>query len=226
MCLRPQRGAFSGYTRQTVASKNRCFTVRRVLCRSYWQAQYLRFASRSMTEGERGRFLCKNLGRRSISKGNMATPQLKGAVFQKETWPPHSLKPTTAEAVRWPRLFVKYLPRAKLWGGHVCLSKTAPLRCVVAMLASELLRLPACKLSRLSCEVAIFVCQVPQVSGFKLWGGHVCLQYLPQVEMCGCLLLKCCACQGFKLWCGHVCFWNIVPATALLAAKALRLPWA
>ena len=32
----------------------------------------------------------------------------------------------------------------------------------------ELLRLPACKLSRLSCEVAMFVCQVPQVSGFKL----------------------------------------------------------
>ena len=39
-----------------------------------------------ITEGERvvppvvalhGRFLCTNLGRRSISKGNMATPQLK-----------------------------------------------------------------------------------------------------------------------------------------------------
>ena len=61
-----------------------------------------------ITEGERvvppvvalhGRFLCTNLGRRSISK---------------ETWPLHSLKPATAEAVRWPRLFVKYLPRAKL----------------------------------------------------------------------------------------------------------------
>ena len=61
-----------------------------------------------ITEGERvvppvvalhGRFLCTNLRRRSISK---------------ETWPPHSLKPATAEAVRWPRLFVKYLPRAKL----------------------------------------------------------------------------------------------------------------
>ena len=68
----------------------------------------------------------------------------------------------------------------------------------------------------------MFVCQVPQLSGFKLWGGHVCLQYLPQVEMCGCLLLKCCACHRFKLWCGHVCFWNIVPATGLLAAKVLR----
>ena len=90
----------------------------------------------------------------------------------------------------------------------------------------------------LSCEVAMFVCQVPQLSGFKLWGGHVCLQYLLQVEMCGCLLLKCCACHGFKLWCGHVCFlkycacdevvscqstapatglsfWNIGPAAAL-----------
>ena len=42
------------------------------------------------------------------------------------------------------------------------------LRCVVAMLASELLRLPAFKLPRLSCEVAMFVCQVPQLSGFKL----------------------------------------------------------
>ena len=43
------------------------------------------------------------------------------------------------------------------------------------------------------------VCQVPQLSGFKLWGGHVCLQYLLQVEICGCLLLKCCAYHGFKL---------------------------
>ena len=34
------------------------------------------------------------------------------------------------------------------------------LRCVVAMLASELLRLSAIKLSRLSCEVAIFVCNI------------------------------------------------------------------
>ena len=39
---------------------------------------------------------------------------LAGAVFQKETWPPHSLNPAAAEAVRWPRLFVKYLPRVKL----------------------------------------------------------------------------------------------------------------
>ena len=85
-----------------------------------------------ITEGERvvppvvalhGRFLCTNLGRRSISKGNMATPQLKPC---------------------------------------------QGLRCVVAMLASELLPLPAFKLSRLSCEVAMFVCQVPQLSGFKL----------------------------------------------------------
>ena len=60
-----------------------------------------------ITEGERvvppvvalhGRFLCT----------------LAGAVFQKETWPPHSLNSAAAEAVRWPRLFVKYLPRAKL----------------------------------------------------------------------------------------------------------------
>ena len=59
-----------------------------------------------ITEGERvvscgttRRFLCTNLGRHSISK---------------ETWPPHSLNPAAAEGVRWPRLFVKYLPRAKL----------------------------------------------------------------------------------------------------------------
>ena len=54
-----------------------------------------------ITEGERvvPPFLCTNLGRRSISKGNM---------------PPHSLNPAAAEAVRWARLFVKYLPRAKL----------------------------------------------------------------------------------------------------------------
>ena len=89
MCLRPQRGAFSGVLHaQTVASKNRCFkpqceafsadlTGRRSICT-------LRRAK--ITEGERvvppvvalhGRFLCTNLGRRSISKGNMATPQLK-----------------------------------------------------------------------------------------------------------------------------------------------------
>ena len=113
--------------------------------------------------------------------------------------------------VRWPCLLVKNCP-------------CQDLRCVVAMLASELLRLPAFKLSRLSCEVVMFVFQVPQLSGFKLWGGHLCLQYLPQVEMCGCLLLKCCVCHGFKLWCGYVCFWNIVPATGLSAAKVLRLP--
>jgi len=39
---------------------------------------------------------------------------------------------------------------------------------VYAILASELLRLPAFKLSRLSCEVAMFVCQLLQLSGFKL----------------------------------------------------------
>ena len=88
MCLRPQRGAFSGVLHaQTVASKiavlPQCeafsadFAGRRSICA-------LRRAK--ITEGERvvppvvalhGRFLCTNLGRRSISKGNMATPQLK-----------------------------------------------------------------------------------------------------------------------------------------------------
>ena len=46
------------------------------------------------------------------------------------------------------------LPGFTLCSGHV--------------IASELLRLPAFKLSRLSCEVAMFVCQAPQLSGFKL----------------------------------------------------------
>ena len=160
-----------------------------------------------ITEGERvvppvvalhGKFLCTNLGRRSISKGNMATPQLKPCLW------------------------------LKLWGGHVCLSNTCHgLSCEVAMFACQKLPLPGFTLC--SGHVSFWitapasVCQVPQLSGFKLWGGHVCLQYLSQVEMCGCLLLKCCACHGFKLWCGHVCFWNIVPATGLLAAKVLRL---
>ena len=57
-------------------------------------------------------------GRRSICALRHAkiteAQTLAGAVFQKETWPPHSLNPAAAEAVRWPRLFVKYLPRAKL----------------------------------------------------------------------------------------------------------------
>ena len=87
MCLRPQRGAFSGYyTPQRylkIAVLPQCeafsadFAGRRSICA-------LRRAK--ITEGERvvpqlaalhGRFLCTNLGRRSISKGNMATPQLK-----------------------------------------------------------------------------------------------------------------------------------------------------
>ena len=88
MCLGPQRGAFSGVLHaQAVASKiavlPQCeafsadFAGRRSICA-------LRRAK--ITEGERvvppvvalhGRFLCTNLGRRSISKGNMATPQLK-----------------------------------------------------------------------------------------------------------------------------------------------------
>ena len=85
----------------------------------------------------------------------MATPQLK---------------PAAAEAVRWPRLFVKYLHGLSCEVAmFACQKLPLPgLRCVVAMLASELLRLPAFKLPRLRCEVAMFVCQVPQLSGFKL----------------------------------------------------------
>ena len=46
--------------------------------------------------------------------GGFCAQTLADTVFQKETWPPHSLNPAAAEGVRWPRLFVKYLPRAKL----------------------------------------------------------------------------------------------------------------
>ena len=135
--------------------------------------------------------------------------QTLAGVFQKETWPPHSLNPTVAEAVRW-RLFVKYLPRRSCEVAMFACQKCPcqGLHCVVAML-----RLPAFKLSRLSSEVAMFVCQVPQLSGFKLWGGHVCLQYLPQVEMCGCLLLKCCACTGLSC------------DVAMFASEILCLRW-
>ena len=55
------------------------------------------------------------LRRAKITEGaGFCAQTLAGAVFQKETWLPHSLNPAAAEAVRWPRLFVKYLPRAKL----------------------------------------------------------------------------------------------------------------
>ena len=52
-----------------------------------------------------------------------------------------------------------YSVKTNLLGGEVTdtLFSCQGLRCVVAMLASELLRLPAFKLSRLSCEVAMFV---------------------------------------------------------------------
>ena len=53
------------------------------------------------------------LRRAKITEGERVVPPVV-AVFQKETSPPHSLNPAAAEAVRWPRLFVKYLPRAKL----------------------------------------------------------------------------------------------------------------
>ena len=90
MCLRPQRGAFSGVLHaQTVTSKiavlPQCeaFSADFAGRRSYFCA--LRRA-KITNGGERvvppvvalhGRFLCTNLGRRSISKGNMAIPQLK-----------------------------------------------------------------------------------------------------------------------------------------------------
>ena len=53
------------------------------------------------------------LRRAKITEGERVVPPVValhgrfGAVFQKETWPPHSLNPAAAEAVRWP-------PRAKL----------------------------------------------------------------------------------------------------------------
>ena len=89
MCLRPQRGAFSGVLHaQTVASKNRRFKPQ---CEAFsadltGSRSICTLRRAKITEGERvvppvvalhGRFLCTNLGRRSISKGNMATPQLK-----------------------------------------------------------------------------------------------------------------------------------------------------
>ena len=88
MCLRPQRGAFSGVLHaQTVASKNRCFTTVRAFSADFAGRRSICALRRAkITKGERvvppvvalhGRFLCTNLGRRSISKGNMATPQLK-----------------------------------------------------------------------------------------------------------------------------------------------------
>ena len=110
MCLRPQRGAFSRALRaQTVASKNRClpqceafsadFAGRRSICA-------LRRAK--ITEGERVVPPVVALN------GSFCAQTLAGAVFQKEKWPPHSSNSAAAEAVRWPRLFVKYLPRGKL----------------------------------------------------------------------------------------------------------------
>ena len=87
MCLRPQRGAFSGVLHaQTVASKNRCFTTEAFSADFAGRRSICALRRAKITEGERvvppvvalhGRFLCTNLGRRSISKGNMATPQLK-----------------------------------------------------------------------------------------------------------------------------------------------------
>ena len=53
MCLRPQRGAFSGVLHaQMVASENCCFTtVRSVQCRFCWQAQYWGSVSRQNHRG-------------------------------------------------------------------------------------------------------------------------------------------------------------------------------
>ena len=88
MCLRPQRGAFSGVIHaQTVASKNRCLPQCEAFSADFaGRCSICALCRAKITEGERvvppvvalhGRFLCTNLGRRSISKGNMATPQLK-----------------------------------------------------------------------------------------------------------------------------------------------------
>ena len=92
-------------------------TVRRLV--PILLAWCLRSASRQNHKGERavppvvaphGRFLCTNLGRRSIFKRKHSHPTA------------HPCRGWSCEVA----MFVKYLPRAKLRGGHVCLSKTVP----------------------------------------------------------------------------------------------------
>ena len=85
--------------------------------------------------------------------------------------------------MRWPCLLVKNCP-------------CQGLRCVVAMLASELLRLPAFKLSRLSCEVVMFV-------KYRSCQGLSC-----EVAMFVCNICH-------RLRCVVVYFWNAALATGL-----------
>ena len=78
MCLRPQRGAFTGVLHaETVTSKNCCFTKCEAFSADFDGRRRICALRRAkITEGERvvppvvalhGRFLCTNLGRRSIS---------------------------------------------------------------------------------------------------------------------------------------------------------------
>ena len=116
MCLGPQRGAFSGYytpkwSHLKIAVLPQCeafsadFAGRRSICA-------LRRAK--ITEGERVVPPVVALHGTGGTTRSFCAQTLADTVFQKETWPPHSLNPAAAEGVRWPCLFVKYLPRAKL----------------------------------------------------------------------------------------------------------------
>ena len=60
-------------------------------------------------------------GRRSNSEANMATTQRKplaGAVFDKQTWPPHSLARGKYLTNKRGHLTASAVAGFKLWGGH------------------------------------------------------------------------------------------------------------
>ena len=79
MCLRPQRGAFSGA--QTVASKNRCFTTVPILLAGAVFALCVLPKSQRVTCSAASCGTTRQVhGRHSISKANMATPQLNPEV--------------------------------------------------------------------------------------------------------------------------------------------------
>ena len=65
-------------------------------------------------------------GRRSNSEANMATTQRKGAVFDKQTWPPHSLARGKYLTNKRGHLTASAVVGFKLWGGHVSFWNTAP----------------------------------------------------------------------------------------------------
>ena len=58
-------------------------------------------------------------GRRSNSEANMATTQRKGTVFDKQTWPPHSLARGKYLTNKRGYLTASAVAGFKLWSGHV-----------------------------------------------------------------------------------------------------------